>query len=76
MNNNNIWEDILCIILAIILITFLVILDAWIAMLLWNSIVVPIFGLPILSIWETLGIIIIIRLFFPFNFNYNYKKKD
>jgi large-conductance mechanosensitive channel len=37
---------------------------AWIAMLLWNGIVVPTFGAPLLSFWQMWGIIILLNLLF------------
>lgn len=62
MNNNYTAAIILGVILAIVLIAVILCIEAWIVMLLWNSFAVPIFGLPLLSTQETLGLMIMAKL--------------
>ena len=45
-------------------------LVAWLAQWLWNAIVVVKFCAPYLTYWEMLGLMVMVRLFFPMiNFN-------
>jgi hypothetical protein len=43
-------------------------------MLLWNNIMVGVFGLPVLTFWQTYGIILLAHLIFPSH--YSSSKKD
>ncbi len=48
----------------ILLVAILCLLGAAIAMWLWNVIMVPMFGMPVLGYWQMYGIMILARLIF------------
>jgi hypothetical protein len=50
--------------LAILTIVLLVILYAAIGMWLWNLILVPLFGAPVIGYWQMYGIMILARMIF------------
>lgn len=58
-------DDVFTIIGAIAALIFLLFFGVWITMLLWNGLVVPLFGAPILSFWQTFGLIIMVRFITP-----------
>lgn len=58
-------EGFLIVLRAIALLCVVLFLGAWIVMLLWNGIVVTVFGLPALTYWQTYGLIIMIRIILP-----------
>lgn len=60
-------EKISTIFLAIGIIAIIILPFAWIVMLLWNGLAVPIFNAPILSFWETYGLLIMVNLISPFS---------
>jgi len=37
-------------------------LEALIAFLCWNLVVVPLFGVPALSVWQVLGLLVLMRI--------------
>jgi hypothetical protein len=45
-------------------------LFAYIGMLLWNDIVVSLFGLPVVTYWQMFGLMVLVRLFIPMNISY------
>ena len=49
---------------AVIAFAIVVFLGAAIAMWLWNAIMVPVFGLPILGYWQMYGIMVLAKLIF------------
>ena len=51
-------------VLAIFVIMLIVILYAAIGMWLWNLILVPLFGAPIIGYWQMYGIMILARMIF------------
>ena len=51
-------------VLAIFTIVLLVILYAAIGMWLWNLILVPLFGAPVIGYWQMYGIMILARMIF------------
>ena len=53
---------ILCIILGLAIAFGTLCLEGWIFMLLWNAIIVSVFGVPILSFWWAVGILLICRI--------------
>ena len=57
--------------LTLLLFSFgFIFLVAWLAQWLWNAIVVVKFCVPYLTYWEMLGLMVMVRLFFPvINFN-------
>jgi hypothetical protein len=71
-------DDFLAGVLAAIFIVILILVcwfaTAWVAMLLWNNIMVGVFGLPALTFWQTYGIILLAHLIFPSH--YSSSKKD
>ena len=66
-------EDFLTILGLVILVLFALFITPFLVMLLWNSLMVSIFGAPALSFWQTFGLIIMIRLIAP---NTIIKKRD
>lgn len=40
-------------------------LFAWIGMLLWNSIMVGVFGLPALTYWQFYGLMVLLHILLP-----------
>lgn len=73
MNNNNTATIILGVILVIILVAVVLCIEAWIVALLWNSFAAPIFGLPLLSTQESLGLMFMAKLILSPVFNSNSK---
>ena len=57
-------EGCLIILGAILVFVILCFLGAAIAMWLWNAIMVPVFGMPVLGYWQTYGIMILAKLIF------------
>jgi hypothetical protein len=45
-------------------------LFGYIGMLLWNEIVVSLFGLPVVTYWQMFGLMVLVRLFIPMNISY------
>ena len=66
-------EDFLTILGLVVLVLFVLFITPFLVMLLWNSLMVSIFGAPALSFWQTFGLIIMIRLIAP---NTIIKKRD
>ena len=66
-------EDFLTILGLVVLVLFVLFITPFLVMLLWNSLMVSIFGAPTLSFWQTFGLIIMIRLIAP---NTIIKKRD
>ena len=54
----------LLIIASIILVALICFLSGWVTMLLWNWLVPMIFGLRTITLWQALGLIILIKLVF------------
>ena len=54
----------LLIIASIILVALICFLSGWVTMLLWNWLVPMIFGLGTITLWQALGLIILIKLVF------------
>ncbi len=57
-------EGCLIILGLILLVAVLCLLGAAIAMWLWNVIMVPVFGMPVLGYWQMYGIMILARMIF------------
>ena len=53
--------------LTILVFVICIFLYAALGMWLWNIILVPLFGVPVIGYWQMYGIMILIRLFFPIN---------
>ena len=66
-------EDFLTFLGLVVLVLFVLFITPFLVMLLWNSLMVSIFGAPALSFWQTFGLIIMIRLIAP---NTIIKKRD
>ena len=62
--SNDFAKSCLIILGLIALVAILCLLGAAIAMWLWNVIMVPLFGMPVLGYWQMYGIIILARLIF------------
>ena len=58
-------KEFLIVLRAIALLCVIFLLGAWIVMLLWNGIVVTVFGFPALTYWQIYGLIIMIRIILP-----------
>lgn len=58
-------ENVLIGIGLIILALVLAFLGAWIGMALWNSLMVGVFGLPVLTFWQFYGLMVLIHILFP-----------
>lgn len=50
------------ILIGIIVVLLVNLLIAYLLMLLWNSVIVSIFSLPIISFWQSLGLILILSI--------------
>lgn len=60
-------KDLFTLILALVIILAISAFGAWLVMLLWNWVVVAIFGLPKLSFWLAWGLTFLIGLIFGRN---------
>lgn len=60
-------KDLFTLILAFVITLALSVFGAWLVMLLWNWVVVAIFGLPKLSFWLAWGLTFLIGLIFGKN---------
>ena len=60
-------KDLFTLILALVITLAISAFGAWLVMLLWNWVVVAIFGLPKLSFWLALGLTLLISLIFGRN---------
>lgn len=49
---------------GVIFIPGLLLLASWIFMLIWNAVMTKVFGLPIISLWQTLGLIALAKILF------------
>ena len=50
---------------------------AYVGMLLWNEIVVSLFGFPVVTYWQMFGLMVLVRLFIPTNISYkNYDNEE
>lgn len=72
--DEDIFATIAMVIGVIALIVFILFFGAFIVMLLWNGLMVPLFGAPVLSFWQTYGLMIMVRLILPTNIST--RKKD
>ena len=69
-NNFGFWAAMSGCLTSLIFSFSFIFLVAWLAQWLWNTIVVVKFCAPYLTYWEMLGLMVIVRLFFPvINFN-------
>lgn len=50
-------------------------LEVWIAMSLWNGLLVPMFGAPTITFWPMWGIMLLCNILFK-SHNFNNNKKD
>lgn len=66
-------EAIIAVILLLALVFGLCAFEAWIAMLLWNAILVPMFAAPEMAFWPMWGLIILCGILFK---SVNINKKD
>ena len=71
--HDDIFEMIATIVGVIAILIFLIFIGAWIVMLLWNGLAVPLFGAPVLSFWQTYGLMIMSRLILPTRISTNRK---
>lgn len=55
---------ILIIVLALALVFGFLCLEGWIVMLLWNAVIVSVFGAPTLSFWLSVGILLLCNILF------------
>jgi hypothetical protein len=49
---------------VLVLIPGFIFLGTWIVMLLWNALIPGIFGLPMISFWQMMGLFVLIRILF------------
>lgn len=73
---NSFWSIVGKIIGIILLIAAIVGVFGYCIMLLWNWLMPVIFGLPIITFWQAVGIDVLMTiLFIPVHFNITYKKE-
>lgn len=60
-------KDLFTLILALVITLAMSAFGAWLVMLLWNWVIVAIFGLPKLSFWLAWGLTLLIGLIFGMN---------
>lgn len=60
-------ESVLVILGFIVLMAILLFGGAWIALWLWNMIMVPVFAAPALTFWQMYGLMWLLRFLFPRN---------
>lgn len=52
-------------VLMLILALVFALLFAWVGMMLWNAIMVGVFGLPALTYWQFYGLIVLLHILLP-----------
>lgn len=58
-------QKVMLVLLSLVIAGVLSVILAWPVMLLWNCLMPVIFGLPIIGFWQTVGLMILARLFLP-----------
>lgn len=50
--------------LIALLVVAILMFEGWLVMLLWNAVVVSVFGAPVLSYWASVGIVLLCNILF------------
>lgn len=68
INRNTSFLDIIFVLLIIFIIDLVL---AWAVMMLWNALLPTLFSLPIISFWQSFGLMVLIDILFKNRIDYN-----
>lgn len=66
MNDLNVAEKVLAVAFGVALVATIVCLINWAAYALWNAVLPPLFGWPMITFWQMLGLTTLLQIVFGF----------